>query len=676
MAAPTDYAAALRYGPQTTNVMRRSQYLADALKAMSESGGKNIQSGGELATKLLATALLQRSSEKARSATVDAIRADQKGEADRLLAGFSSMGMEPTPQPAPTSGIGAAIGRMADTPTPSPILNATPQAQPQPLPSAAPQSMAAGGIDPALDAIVRTVWGEARNEAKDGQAAVASVILNRAKKTGRSPLEIVREPNQFEPWGNPKTRQELEGLNPASPEYQAILQNIAPALQGQDVTGGADHFYSPTAQQALGRPPPKWDNGSGRDLGRHRFFSLGYGGQGAHRRDIQPPEQFQVAASQLLPGMIPSAPGASSPAPAGMAPAAPPQAAAGATTLQPTQQEMARARSLLADPRTFEAGKAYVMELQERAVTPIKRDTQTINGMPYQIDPYTGVLTPVGVPEAAKTQVLDAQQAGLPSAPQGLYVQRDPLGNLKEAPGAPPEGFNAGPNGYAPIQGGPADPYAAQKPSAGYQYQNGVQTPIQGSAADPRNINNILTGTKQFRDEIKTVVDQALQVKRNIDSVRAGYAQQNGAGDIAIINGLQRMIDDGVVREGDVALQLKAQGVAGSLSGLEGFVRSKGPFADPKIRDALLATANSLYAPVSDNYRNRIMGYRPIADKAYGDGTFDSYVFTPETAQALGWGAAAPPPPAPAAASQQGPAATPGSREAAIAEARRRGLIK
>ena len=54
MAAPTDYAAALRYGPQTTNVMRRSQYLADALKAMSESGGKNIQSGGELATKLVA----------------------------------------------------------------------------------------------------------------------------------------------------------------------------------------------------------------------------------------------------------------------------------------------------------------------------------------------------------------------------------------------------------------------------------------------------------------------------------------------------------------------------------------------------------------------------------------------------------------------------------------------
>lgn len=138
---------------------------------------------------------------------------------------------------------------------------------------------AGGAIDPQhLDAIVRTVWGEARNEVPEGQSAVASVILNRARSTGKTPAEIVREQNQFEPWGNPKTRADLEALDPNSEAYQSILRNIAPALSGQDVTGGADHFYSPTAQSALGRKPPSWDNGKGRDLGRHRFFSLGYGG--------------------------------------------------------------------------------------------------------------------------------------------------------------------------------------------------------------------------------------------------------------------------------------------------------------------------------------------------------------------------------------------------------------
>src|SRR5437868_1827277 len=120
-----------------------------------------------------------------------------------------------------------------------------------------------------LDTLVRTVWGEARNQDATGQQAVASVILNRAKQTGRSVDQIVREPGQFEPWTNPHTRARLTSLSPQSPEYQRIAANIAPALEGQDPTGGADHFYSPKAQAALGRSAPKWDDGSGVDLGDH-----------------------------------------------------------------------------------------------------------------------------------------------------------------------------------------------------------------------------------------------------------------------------------------------------------------------------------------------------------------------------------------------------------------------
>lgn len=122
------------------------------------------------------------------------------------------------------------------------------------------------------DAVVRTVWGEARSD-PDSQAGVASVILNRSKLTGQRPREVVTAKGQFEPWGNPQTRQQLEALDPRSPEYQDILGRVAPVLGGEDVTGGATHFYAPKAQAALGRQAPKWDDGTGRDMGQHRFFT-------------------------------------------------------------------------------------------------------------------------------------------------------------------------------------------------------------------------------------------------------------------------------------------------------------------------------------------------------------------------------------------------------------------
>ena len=128
-----------------------------------------------------------------------------------------------------------------------------------------------------LAAMVRTVIGEAGNQSPEGQRAVAEVILNRARESGMTPRQVVMAKGQFEPWATRGA--ELNAIDPNSQQYQSVLGNITPAFAPDDPTGGADHFYAPQAQAALGRDAPDWAQGQqGRDIGDHRFYSLGYGG--------------------------------------------------------------------------------------------------------------------------------------------------------------------------------------------------------------------------------------------------------------------------------------------------------------------------------------------------------------------------------------------------------------
>lgn len=131
------------------------------------------------------------------------------------------------------------------------------------------------------DIAIRTVYGEAGNEPKLGKEAVAWAMLNRKKQNpGMSLSDVALAPKQFEPWG--MRGDELEGLDTNSPEYASAASAVDNVLYGgaKDPTGGADHFYSPGAQAALGRNTPSWAVGQdGQDIGNHRFYSLGYRGQ-------------------------------------------------------------------------------------------------------------------------------------------------------------------------------------------------------------------------------------------------------------------------------------------------------------------------------------------------------------------------------------------------------------
>lgn len=134
----------------------------------------------------------------------------------------------------------------------------------------------AGGAalsDADRDFIVRTVVGEAAGQPDIGQAAVAHVILNRlaANGYGNSVRSVVTAPSQFEVWSNGRA----QGVDPSSPQYANAGKIVDSVISGAmpDVTGGATHFYAPKAQAALGRNPPKWDDGNGLAIGGHLFFS-------------------------------------------------------------------------------------------------------------------------------------------------------------------------------------------------------------------------------------------------------------------------------------------------------------------------------------------------------------------------------------------------------------------
>lgn len=132
------------------------------------------------------------------------------------------------------------------------------------------------------DALIRTVKFESSGN-PDESRAIASVITNRAKLSGKKYDQVVQEPGQFEPWQ--KRRKDIDAFTPDNPEYQALKAQLTDVLAGKPTTD-ATHFYAPEAQADLakkdGRPAvPDWDDGTGTDIGKTRFIKGKYGDQQA-----------------------------------------------------------------------------------------------------------------------------------------------------------------------------------------------------------------------------------------------------------------------------------------------------------------------------------------------------------------------------------------------------------
>ena len=600
MADVAEALQSLQYSPATRQAIRRSKYLEDALASIQESGQK-ISSWGELGTKLLANALTTYGKNKADKAALEGVQSDFRSQGDALL---QSLLGGATPPAAPAQPM-VMPGTTPPTQMPAPPQPAAPtQAQSNPVMSlwhaligqesggnqAAVSPKGAFGraqLMPDTAAYVARRLGDprladrARTDPAVNEQLGQAYLQEQMDRFGNPAVALAAYnagPEKAAEWvrrfGMPQPGRELEWAQQLTyPETRQYVTNIISASGRQP--------QPPAAPQPSSQPDPALDQALG---------ELGIG---------QPPAQQPTPSLPQAPGAV----GAAGPSP-GVAPPAP-----GGNPLAATPDEIAIARQLLSNPATFAQGQAFVFKLQQRAAAPREQTITTVNGVPVAVDPYnpTAGAQSIPIPQALQTQTLSAEQAGVPAA-AGTVFNRTPAGALSQV--------------WAPPQG--------------YQVQGNQQTYVQGGPNDPTRGQARIDGLRAVRQELAPVLTAATQLQRNYNAVRSGYQQQNGAGDIAMINGLQRLIDEGVVCEGDVNLQLQAQGINGGLAGLQGFITSSGKFS-PEIRTQLYSAASGIYDLTNGTFRDRVLPYRGIVERTYGQGAFEDVV-PQQTITAMGWG--------------------------------------
>lgn len=137
-----------------------------------------------------------------------------------------------------------------------------------------PQDKDASSTDQAVDILARTIWGEARGEGAAGMAAVAAVIMNRAKRPGwwgRDVRSVCQAKWQFSCWNaNDPNRAKLLSVGPVDKAFAAALDIAELAVRGlpPDPTAGATHYHTRAVS-------PAWAKGKTpcAMIGAHLFYN-------------------------------------------------------------------------------------------------------------------------------------------------------------------------------------------------------------------------------------------------------------------------------------------------------------------------------------------------------------------------------------------------------------------
>lgn len=145
-----------------------------------------------------------------------------------------------------------------------------------------PKPMANSGrgfVNPVVDTLARTLYGEARGEPVRGKEAIAAVIINRVKRAeargwywwGNTIQEVCLRPWQFSCWnaGDPN-RKKIEAVRTGNRGFDSCLR-IARRAVAQvlaDPTDGATHYHTTaiTPPWAKGREPSV-------RIGNHLFYN-------------------------------------------------------------------------------------------------------------------------------------------------------------------------------------------------------------------------------------------------------------------------------------------------------------------------------------------------------------------------------------------------------------------
>jgi hypothetical protein len=584
------------YSPDTQSVMRRSKYLTDALAQMQQP--QEIKGGwGELAARLGATAILARGQKKADRELADVLAKEAEARKASILGQFGLGGPQtPTPAQGPAQTPAASV----DPIQAASMAPGAQQAQPP-----APKAPGGSLLDALMPGLIRresggrarpgpmTRYGQAQGQTQMLDATAEAM----AKKTGV-------------PW-----RPDLMRANtPEALQYQETLGR-AYLQEGLDTTGNprdALRYYHGGPDRSQWGPKT------------NAYADAIMGGLPQAQMTGGPAPQGPMQVSPTMAGALSGGPPAPQPPqqPMGFPPMPEPQPQTQTPPQAPQQApqqawgpapgELQYLQQLASDPRTIDAAQAYADDLRKKYAAPPKMETYSANGVPMAFNPYAAQAGALPVPQGAMNQTVGADRLGI-QAPPGTAYSVDPYGK-------PTQVFQ--PQAGQQVASAPGQPYK--------------EAPITGGTGDiVGNPQQRFAAMKDLRTEVKPVIDSAIALRRNYSALEAGYRQQSGPGDLAMINGLQKMIDEGVVREGDVAMQLKAQGLEGGIAGLQAYMTSTGTFS-PAIRERIKVAGDDIYGSINQTYRQRVEGYRGMVERTFGEGSFAD-VLPPETAGALGW---------------------------------------
>jgi hypothetical protein len=129
--------------------------------------------------------------------------------------------------------------------------------------------MLAGCIQIQAGVVALTILAEARGEGRDGMAAVACVIAQRAENRSITPEQVCLQRWQFSCW-NGKSEQDLDHLykSPMA-EWALYLEENIHSMNRAKV-GFADHYYADWIKA------PYWAKGQKpvAVIGKHKFYRL------------------------------------------------------------------------------------------------------------------------------------------------------------------------------------------------------------------------------------------------------------------------------------------------------------------------------------------------------------------------------------------------------------------